>query len=171
MQPNTIKSKQSASAEAKNALSLVLPILGEIVLFIFLGLFLKWINPTANIPIYQEGPQFCMVLGSVIIMLLITGLLQYFFKSFLYGFGQTNSADRAQLTKCLLSVKTAIGTALISGLLATTVSVMDILSRSAVEGTKHIGIFLSAAATGLLYGIIIAVLLMPLYIRLKTKTL
>lgn len=171
MQSNIIKTDRFAQIGGKKAVSFLLPIIGEILFFVFLGLFLKWMNPAANIVIYQEGPQLCMVLGTITIVLLITGLLPYFFKSILYGFGQTDSADRGQLAKCLLSVKTAILAALLSGLLATAVSVIDILSRSVTEGTEHIGLFLSVAGTGLLYGIIVTVLLMPLYIRLKAKTL
>ena len=169
MQSVAVKTKNTSKQGQKNIVLLILHIAGEILLFVFLSLLLKWMNPTANIPYYRQGPQFCMVLGTVIIMLLITGLLPHFFKSFLYGFGQTDCADRNIYTKCLLSVKTAILTSLISGLRATTVSVMDILSRSDVE--KHVGLFLSVASTGFLYGIIIAILLMPLYIRLKAKTL
>lgn len=151
-----------------------MPIIGEFLFLAFLVYMISKLNSTAILMFYQDGMQFCLVLGSVFFMLLITGLVQDFFKAFLYGFGQVYTADKVQFVKCLVSVKTAIIAALLSGGGAAVFSVMDILSRTVTEGTDHveyIGLFLCFAGNGFLYSIIIAIVLMPLYVRLKVKTL
>lgn len=174
MQSSEAKISRPVSNGEKNFIAGMFPVIGEIIFLAFLILMFRWLAPTAYVPFFMYGEYFSVVLGSVVLVLLITGLLPSFLKSFPYGFCRVDVADEKKLKKSRLSVMTAIITALLAGLVSTFITVIDVLSRTVTDGSiynENIGLFLSIACTGVLYGFIIAILLVPLYIRLKLKTL
>jgi len=171
MEAKVIKTARPDSAGGKRIAAVVLPVAAELLLVAFLGLMYQYMTAGADVRLFMNGLQGLAVLGTMVFVLLITGLLRSFFEAFVYGFGRADGIEKVHLAKCRVSVQAAAVSAVLGGLLGTIVCAIDILSRSSLEGSEYLDWFFSVALSGCLYGILVALLLLPVSARLKVKTL
>lgn len=111
------KETKVSSDKSKKVVEFIALVIGELILLFFLFFFTYLQDPGLKIASFHDSISACIVVGAPLIMLLITGLMPDFVRSFVYTLKQQEEITAVQVKKSLFSVKLAMVTAVISQLL------------------------------------------------------
>lgn len=165
--------KNNSSDNSNHLLKFIAAIAGEIVLILFLFLFTRFLDKSLDIKFwFHELTCELIVYGATLIMLLITGLLPDFFRSFTYGLKQPETISAVQVKKSILSVKLAMTTTVIVNLFVLIYSYVSLLANlHTVSAPAEESLPASLALLGgeSIYGILAVIVLLPVYARLKKR--
>ena len=144
---------------------------GEIIIVIFWMVFLQWMNPKVEAVFFQDSLSLGLITGMVLIMLLVTGTFKNFVYAFVYCVEQNPDITVLQMKKSLFSLKLSMVTALLSGVSMAFVTIIDIFVHLSVEQVDFWGMFFYIPCLCILYGVLAVMLLLPIYARLRKKSL
>lgn len=166
------KSRKNPSNALKIGRVLFL-IVGEAAILIFGGIFLRiyMVDLDINAVIYIDNLSWLPIIGMIFIVLAVTGLLKEFGRAFAYCFKGESELTAAQVKRAAFSIKLSIVTALLTGILMTIVVTIGILYSPVVGQTDNLPLVFGNSIIGMLYSIIAAILLLPIYAKLKIKIL
>lgn len=156
----------------RNTLSLVLNIAGELLLLLFLGKIVRLSVSDLELVWFQNGLAALTIFGSVVIMLLITGLFPDFLRSFVSSLKQKEGITAVQIKRSLLSVKLTMITAIVSWLFLSAVSFVPFMAElSTFEGDlgAYLTLIFADQSAGFLYSIVVVLILLPIHTRLKVR--
>ena len=158
-----MEEKESLKKKNKKDLfsSCVLVILFAAILLLLTTMPLQ--NRHGWIYFYYDPIAFATDIIFVMVMLLATGNIKAFFHSFLLI--RTKDADMNRLSSSLLAIKLAIVSFLSGGGLLTLIDTIFVLGT--MEKTLRLGISVSLLA--MLYGMLLAILLLPVKYKLQSK--
>lgn len=155
-----------------NILKLILFIVGEIVMLSFLFLIVQ-VDAHVNIIWFYNVGSILSVYGTTLLMLLNTGVLPDFFRSFIYCLKQPEDITEIQVKRSLLSIKLAMVTAVVAELFELSFCFVSMMNNfSSMDISKESwAVFLNLTAFGgcTLYGILAVLILLPVYVRLKIR--
>lgn len=114
---------------------------------------------------YLDTVSLLAILLMMVAALLSAGKLGDFFSAFAFCAGKRQSATKEDVERAVASCKLAIAVAVISGVVVTLIGIISFLWQDV--GSELIGSNLSVALLSTLYGLIIALLLLPVLGRLK----
>ena len=137
-------------------------VLVEVAIFMFGG-FAAFAN-------FVDVPTFTYMLVAVTIALAVAGCLKDFVKAFSIVLKKETVANSFQIQRSVLAVKTTILCTNIVGVLSFVIGA--VVSLQAWQGTydkESLTIWLAVALLSVVYALIVTLILLPIYIRLKTK--
>ena len=148
-------------------LSILFGLFSEILLIIII-IICMIANGAGNNPFidYIDLTAMISVFGVTIIMLFITGLYKYFFLSIKLSFHFCDDISSEEIDKCIHSIKLAMLSAFISGLVLSVSSVMNTYLNTSADNIGAVGVALSIGMLGILYGGIVVILLIPILGRI-----
>lgn len=146
-------------------------IAGEAAVMILGGVFLKIYMADCDLQAaaYIDFLSWLPIIGMIFIVLTVAGLLKEFGRAFAYCVKDESEVTAAQVKRAAFSIKLSIVTALLTGVLMTVVTVIGILYSPVVSQPEFLPLVFGNSVIGMLYGTIAAVLLLPVYARLKSK--
>lgn len=155
----------------------ILAFTGEFVLLLFLISLIRLQDPSLNVIDWFHNPvSEWIVYGSMLIMLLITGMFTDFLRSFTYTLKLPEEITAQKLKRSLFSIKLAMVTAVVSELLVLVhcfVSMMISIYNANGSLTEVLPNLLpiSSAILGgnAIYGIVAIIILLPVYARVKIR--
>lgn len=142
-------------------------IIGVVVLTFVVWLTIIMWGGYGAISYFIDAPIFIYVVGMTIVVMSIAGVLKDFLKAFPLAMKKIASTDIHQLKKSLLAVKTAVVTINVVGLLSFGIGVVTILTK--LTDPTVIGPHVLVASLSVMYGLVVTLLLIPVYMRLKGK--
>lgn len=143
-------------------------VIGEAAIAIIIGVAFRLMMGTDIIAgIYTDGLSLLSVIGVTFVVLAAAGLLKEFGCAFAYCVADASDTDAAQLKKAAAAVKLSMITAVLTGVLMAMIGVIGSLYSPVVEEPAYLPILLANSMIGMLYGIVAAILLLPVYARLK----
>lgn len=156
----------------KHIIYSVLNIAGELLLFLFMGMVIKLsINDLDLVWLKDEFAAF-IIFSAILLLLLITGLIPDFLRSFVYCFTYKENISVVQLKRSIFSVKLAMFTALIVQFFISVlyfISFMAELNTFDGEVMTYITVVFAEIGAQFICSIAIILLLFPIYVRLKMK--
>lgn len=166
------KETKTSSDKSKKVVEFIALVIGELVLLFFLFFFTYLQDPGLKIMSFHDSISACIVVGAPLIMLLITGLMPDFLRSFVYTLKQREEITAVQIKKSLFSVKLAMITAVVSQLLMLAycfVSMMNGLDLAAGNFELVLAAGMGVFGGMAIYGILPVIILLPVYARLKVR--
>ena len=116
-----------------------------------------------EIKLYIDLPSFLVVVTITFFVLIISGLIKDFFKSFSIVFRNQN-VDATQIKRSLAACNLVLGTLFLVGMLTTLVAMIAILPQSLAS--LELKANLAISSLSMLYGWILDLLLLPVAVRL-----
>ena len=146
-------------------------ILGIVSILFFVGLAIIMWGGVAAIADFIDVPTFTCTITISIFVLFAAGMLKDFGKAFLIVTRKDSSISRQQIEKSLSAVKTAMISTNISGILqfviGLIISLKDFSGRT--DELQSLVIWIAVAFLGIAYSLIATLVLIPIYMRLKSK--
>lgn len=173
MEKKCVKELNTASGKSDNGYKFILPVAGELVFLLFM-FFMAWLlDPSVELTWFHDAVSVGLIYGSVLVILLITGLLPDFFRSFIYAYKQPEEITAQMLKRSLFSMKLAMITAMISEALDIVLSFMAMIYGNIVQGlslsAETLPISLMVLGGNAIHGILVVIVLLPVYARLKVR--
>lgn len=140
---------------------------GEAAIAVFGGVCIHLLAPEAQAVVWQDGLSLIPLAGMILIVLLAAGLLQDFGRAFVYCIKGHQDITGKQMDRAVHSVKVSMATALITGVAVALVQAIHILVYTDMAEVEFLGLNFSVPCIGLLYGVFVTLLLLPVYARLK----
>lgn len=151
----------------QNIVSVLGGLISEILLIVFL-LVCIYANVMTGTKVYDflDMPAALIVIGTTGIILMITGLVRNFMKSFkiVFGFGKDTSIE--EIEKCIVSIKVVMLSAFLSGLALSLASLVGTLVNVTAKNAGATNVAIAVCLLGFLYGVMICVMMIPLLGRL-----
>lgn len=146
-------------------------ILGMLSILFFVGLSIIMWGGVAAFGNFVDVPTFTYTISISIVVLFAAGMLKDFGKAFLIAIRKENGIGREQIRKSLLAVKTAIISINVSGMLQFVIALIISLKTwsGMQEELETFVIWTAVAFLGFVYALVITLILIPIYIRLKEK--
>lgn len=146
-------------------------IVGEVAIIVLCALFFGLYVRESGIAalLYSDGLTLIQIVCMIFVILFATGLLKEFGYAFMYCVRNDSKETAAQIRKAAFSVKLSMVTALLTGAVITIMMVIGVVYSTLPEQPEYFSPLFATASTGILYGITIVVLLLPVYARLKSK--
>lgn len=155
--------EEKESLQKKNKKNLFSGILAVLFTAILIFLIIVPIQVWHSWIYFWDPLAFIMIPILVLLMLLVSGNVKAFFRSF--GLIRRKDVTRSMLFTSLQAVKLAIVSSLLGGALFTLLDTIFILRTMAKEPERGVSVTLLTA----LYGILFALLLLPLKYRLESE--
>lgn len=142
-----------------------------VVLILLLVLFLlsRFMDPGLDLSWFHTPVILWVVCAMTLLMVTITGLLPDFLRSFVYSPKKQEEITAGQLKRSLLSVKLAMITAITTQLFATAFNYVSLLTSVHSDDTAVMSAGLAILAGSSVYGILVVLILLPVYARLKIR--
>lgn len=134
-------------------------------IIIFLGLLVFTTLLSSTINAYIDVPSIVLIVGFTIPIVMASGLLGDFLKSFKVMSEKENSFTALELKRMLIANKLAITLVLLSGLMGSIIGGIGILSHL---DSLQIGPSLAMAVLTLFYALVLTVVLVPIQAKIKT---
>lgn len=153
--------------------------MGECGIIIFLSVFIHWQYltpfPHLNLRVYVDGLSLISITGMLLIIMLSTGSFKELGYAFKYCVIPDSDISVGQVEKALHAVKLAMVTAILTGVTVTLFNMITVFRTSINlitigEKIYEAGpdqILIAASMTSVLSGMLVALLLLPIYGRLK----
>lgn len=154
-------------------------LLGECAITALLGFYIHWQYltpfPGLVLGIYISGLNFIPIIGMLIIIMLATGSLKELGYAFKYCVMSNSDISVGQAGKAVCAVKLAMITAVFTGGIITLFNLITVFETSLnfftieekVYETGPDQLLIAASMTDMLCGMLVALLLLPIYGRLK----
>lgn len=169
MQIPIIDSKKPFSdiSEVAKIISLIV---GEAAIMILGGVILRiTMTPDIIVGVYIDGLSLLPMIGMMLIVLVTSGMLKDFGRAFVYCVKDVQRTAAEQLKRAAYAVKLSMVTALLTGMLMTMLAAISILYSPMMQEPRVAPVLFASSLIGLLYGIIVAILMIPIYARLRAK--
>ena len=151
----------------KNVLSVIYSLVMELVLVAFILLCIyKNVMNGADITNYIDLPALLIVLGTPIIILIVTGLLRDFLRSYKIGLFLCSEYTPKEREQALFSVEIVMISSFFSGIVISVASFIHSLVATPVEMREVMHVVFAIDILGVLYGGIICLLIVPVLGRL-----
>lgn len=167
----SVKEKRYALNRHSDIVNWIFAVCGELILLICVFGVIHFINRDMDakeiIFWFEEPVTEITVYGLTLAVLLITGLLPDFLRSFVYGLMKKESITTTRLKRSLFSVKLAMISAVVFDLFAL---IFDFVSiTSSLFEMPEMSVLLPLYGGGAIHGILPTILLLPIYARLKIR--
>ena len=145
--------------------------LGMVALLCVIGLIIIMCGGVAAISNFIDMPTLIYMLAICVLVLFAAGYLKDFCKVFTLLFKSKNNVDKQQIKRAMLAIKIVVVSANVAGLLSFAIGL--VVSLKIWSGMNNepelLPIWIAVALLSIVYGLIIALILIPIYIRLKTR--
>lgn len=143
---------------------------GEAAIVIMIGaIFRLMMGPDIIAGIYIDGWSGLSIIGMTFAVLAVAGLLRDFGRAFGYCVADASDIAHMQVKKAADAVKLSMVTAVLTGVLIAIYRVIGLLYSPVVAEPEFMPLFLADMIIGILYGIVVVILLLPIYGRLKKQ--
>lgn len=154
-------------------------LLGECAIIVFFGVYIYWQYltpfPGLNPGVYFDALNLIPIIGMLLIVMAATGSLKELGYAFKYCFMPDSDFSDDQVGKAARAVKLAMITAVLTGGIVTLFNLITVFYTSinlfAIEDKLYEAgpgqILIASSMTSLLCGMLVAILLLPIYGRLK----
>lgn len=163
--------QESSENYKREKREMLLLVLGTLAIFIVIILTIVMWGGVAAIGNFIDTPTLFYVLIITSLVLLLSGMFKDFLKAFPLAIKRGDIVSSVQIKRSLLAVKTTITavnvTAVLSFFIALVTSLkgwVDILLEP-----EPILIWIAVALLNMVYALVITLMLLPIYIRLKSK--
>lgn len=159
--------KSSVAVLGTKTASVISLVAGEAAIMIFLGVVIRLLlRPGMTVGIYIDALNIVTVISMILIVIAAAGQMRELGCAFKYCAVPDSEIDADLVAKSAGAVKLSMITAVLSGGIVTVLRVISLLYFPDMESLGQ-QILLAGAMTDLLCGMMIAVLLLPIYGRLK----
>lgn len=154
-------------------------LLGECAIIALLGVYIHWQYlspfPGLKLGIYIDGLNFIPIIGMLLIIMATTGSFKELGCALKYCVMSDSDISAGQVGKAVHVVKLAMITAMLTGGIVTMFNMITVFQASlnfyTIEDKVYEAgpnqILIAASLTGMLCGMLVALLLLPIYGRLK----
>lgn len=154
-------------------------LLGECAIIVFLGVYIYWQYlapfPGLKLGVYFDMLNLIPIIGMILIVMAATGSLKELGYAFKYCVMPDSDFSADQVGKAARAVKLAMITAVLTGGIVTLFNVITVFYTSinlfTIEDKLYEAgpgqILIASSMTSLLCGMLVAILLLPIYGRLK----
>lgn len=155
------------NAFKQSLLSAVFGLLSEVILVLFLFVCI-WANVMNGMSLcdFMDLPAFLIVVGTTVIILMITGLAKSFIRALKICCGFGGGAFIEEMEECVVSVKVVMLSAFLAGLTLFVASVIGTLVNVMPDGTGVAYVGIAVSLLGPLYGAFICIIMLPVLGRL-----
>lgn len=136
-----------------------------LVIFLIICIYTNTMSGSELID-YIDMPALLIIVGTTIIILLITGLYKYFILSFKIGYIFCDDIKKEDIERSICSIKVVMLSAFLSGMSLSVASLMNTLLNTTTENIEAVGVAFSIGLIGIFYGILICILIIPLLGRM-----
>lgn len=140
---------------------------GELLLFFMIAFAIISNNGISGLLFFLDYPTLFIILGCIFLMLLSTRMTGAFLRAFRLFLINSNTASVQELEKSCEAVKLAIITAFAASALVTAVSIISLLHN--ISNPAALGPSASLACLSTFYSAVIALLLIPVVMKLKLQ--
>lgn len=169
MQKSVIDSRKPFSDVSKVG-KITSLLVGEAVILILVGVIIRIMMTSGTIvEMYVDGLSLFPIIGMMLIALATAGLLKNFGCAFVYCVIDVQKTAAEQLNRAAYAVKLSMATALLTGILMTMFAVISVLYSPMAQEQRVVPVLFANSLLGMLYGTIAAILLIPIYARLKAQ--
>lgn len=163
--------QESSENYKRDKKEMILVIIGIAILLCIVAYIMVMVGGVGAIHNFIDIPTLISVVGIMILVLAIAGMLKDFFKAFPTALKRGELENKVQIQKLMLAIKTAIYGVNIGGILTFIIGlVVSLYVWSSMEcEPESLSIWMAVALLGIVYGIVITLVLIPIYIRLKAK--
>lgn len=144
-------------------------LVGELILLLVLFLLSRFMDPGLDLSWFHTPVILWVVCAMSLLMVTVTGLLPDFLRSFVYSLKKQEEIAAIRLKRSLLSVKLAMITAITTQLFATAFNYVSLLTSVHSDDTAVMCAGLAVLAGSSVYGILVVLILLPVYARLKIR--
>ena len=142
-------------------------LIGISVLILVMWLTIIMWGGFAAVQYFIDIPTVTYVLVLTVLVMSMTGVLKDFMKAFPLAMKKVSSTEVYQLKKSLIAVKTAMVTINVVAVLSFVIGIVTLFGNLSDLG--DLGPRILIAILSVMYGLVVTVLLIPIYIRLKAK--
>lgn len=132
---------------------------------IFIALLILILGFTSSLLLFVDIPSLILILGFTIPILMASGVLGDFVKSFKVMTSRENKASVYELKRMLLANALAMAMFLISGILGTLIGGVSIMHYAEAGVNLLPSVAISLVTT--LYGFVLMILLIPIRVKIK----
>ena len=174
MEKKCVKELNTDYGKSYNGYKFILPVAGELVFLFFMFFMARLMDPSLERTWFHDAVSEGLIYGSVLAILLITGLLPDFFRSFIYAFKQPEEITVQMLKRSLFSMKLAMITAMVSEAFGIVISFVSMIYGNILLGYSSLSaetlpICLMGLGGAAIHGILVVIVLLPVYARLKVR--
>jgi len=163
--------QESSENYIREKKEMLLSILGIVALLCVVVLIIIMSGGVAAIGNFIDMPTVIYMTLICTLVLLVSGLLKDFGRIFLIEFNRKYIASKHQIQKSMLAIKIVILSANTAGLLSFMIGL--VVSLKVWSGMNNepelLPIWIAVALLSIVYGLVTTLILIPFYIRLKTK--
>ena len=141
--------------------------IGIVVLAFFVWLTIIMWGGAPAMAYFIDFPSILYVLMMTVVVLIISGTWKDFLKAFPLAMKKLASTEVRQVKKSMFAVKTAMVAVNAVGVMAFIIGIVIILGK--LTDFARIGENLVVAMLSVMYGLVVTLLLIPIYTRLKAK--
>lgn len=179
MKTNTKNGKFFSIPSGQKFVKLFTLCLGECAIIALLGVYIYWQYltpfPGLNLGSYIDSLNFIPIIGMILIVTAATGSLKELGYAFKYCVMSDSDISVSQVGKAVYAVKLAMITSVLTGGIVTLFNIITVFYTSVnlftIEGKLYEAgpdqILVAFSMTSLLGGMLVAILLLPIYGRLK----
>lgn len=143
---------------------------GEAAIVIMIGvIFRLMMGPDIISGIYIDGWLGLSIIGMTFTVLAVAGLLRDFVRAFGYCVADASNIAHMQVKKAADAIKLSMVTAVLAGVMIAIYRIIGLLYSPVVAEPEFMPLFLADMMIGILYGIVVIILLLPIYGRLKNQ--
>ena len=158
-----------ASERSEGILRFVMHIIGEAVLLLVL-LFFVQTDAKVEWAWFYDFAGLLSLYGTVLVMLLITGLLSDFFNSFAYSLKKQSNVTTIKIKRSLLALQTTMLTAVAAQAVIVIFYYVSLMSDPYNDLSGNISaVTFAILGGGAIYGALTVVILLPVWARLKAR--
>ena len=141
--------------------------IGIVVLAFFVWLTIIMWGGAPAVAYFIDFPSILYVLMMTVVVLIISGTWKDFLKAFPLAMKKLASTEVRQVKKSMFAIKTAMVTVNAVSVMAFIIGIVIILGK--LTDFARIGENLVVAMLSVMYGLVVTLLLIPIYTRLKAK--
>lgn len=160
--------QESSENYKREKREMILTIIGEIALLCLVELtIIMWGGGVGAISYFVDFPTTIYMLATTVLVLGVAGVLKDFISAFSIVLKRPASTDILRVKKSLQAVKTAIITVNVVGVLSFCIGLMASLTK--MTSLESFWRWAFVAFLGIVYGLVITLVLIPIYTKLKNK--
>lgn len=133
------------------------------------GLIMVSFGGVAAIHNFVDAPQLVFLVSILLLVLVMSGMIKDLFCAFRYAFKTDLQINVSEIKKAILAVKTAIITANVTGILFALIGTIISLQSGIDMDKEYLLLWIAVSMLSICYGLMISIILIPVYTRLKNK--
>lgn len=172
---NMMSLMQESSENYKRERSeMILTVIGIVVLLfmVLLAVTMLWgVDGVAEIANFVDVPTFAFICTITIVVLGVAGAGKDFVNAFSFAVRKNVQGEYHQIQKSLFAMKLVMVTVNTAGVLSTVIGILISLKEwyGIEKNLEFLAIWSAVALLGIVYGLVITLILLPIYAKLKSK--